>query len=482
MHQRLLIVAASWLISGCSLMYHEADDKTAQEAKAAFATTKPMWNLATERDQVLAQQGERRALLVRGQQALRDQLLAATLNGTDEGGWGFLLKRVNEAMPARVVGSDCPAPSLLLRQVSEAQQNVHKYKLVIGLALGQAAPVEACAAQPAPAPELVQSNGNASAAYVDYQRYCKEVKRLNQCVNQIIPSADHQTLVEARDAADALDQAIAQAVEEYTRALKAAEATPTEPGAAARVASDLRTKLDSLGNKTLSGNTGNNPLLRHLNASATIAAIHQERALLDSYFDLLDGTGKPSAAVSQVRTSLVANLVNRSTEQHVPVMSLVLRSEQLGIENDAARARLAHARHAIDLMERKEQLLLRERAELDRVRLARDGATREHCTQRALAEALSADHGGCRRFAAEALEHYALAWTLGHTPAELIQNQLQDEQEMVTLEESETALKKTEQVTSTGLEVLTRAYQSGVKPEQVASLWQAFWISVIGVK
>lgn len=88
----------------------------------------------------------------------------------------------------------------------------------------------------------------------------------------------------------------------------------------------------------------------------------------------------------------------------------------------------------------------------------------------------------CSNLASRALLAFAASWTAGRLPATQADYRLIEQDELAALDESEAALQQSESVLKAIFAQIAKLNAAGIKPEDIAGLWQAAAATVIAIR
>lgn len=204
----------------------------------------------------------------------------------------------------------------------------------------------------------------------------------------------------------------------------------------------------------------------------------QVKSISDSIRELMSqvDTKYESSALKAV-VDLLGKLQGAQKAQVLPL--LLLHSEAVSGQLEAARAAAASARKQVAALKSRAEALQRAYSQLWLARLALvetgpDGSPKLRCEDvgsKTVAEAMAAAKSStCKQAVAEAMLHYANAWTLGFGPAHEAQLTYFGEVDAGALAQSAAALQGWERVLGVPIDQLVLYHSGGVKPEEVARL------------
>ncbi|WP_164091601.1 hypothetical protein [Comamonas thiooxydans] len=491
---------ATQSLTGCALLHRPDDDKTAQSASKSFDEAELGKMLGAERNALTKAQRERHELVKRSQFALRDATLAAVIGGTTpDSTWGALQNSVDLRMKYLLgsVPTSLPEncnPSLSSAQIDRDFANTKvllaadKVKQ-IALNLGETVPLS-CTKQPTPLAPNQMANISLNALVQAYDRACGDLTRKQACVSAHLANGElklAQSRIEtAENEHQRVKDEIAEATKAYKEALAVADDAKPTAGAAQNLANALQKRLDDI-NALAKKVDGVNDKATKVGFAelANLESLEQRKEILDSYIKALQGADPGAKDLPQHRTYLVANLVNRASEKPAPpTAGIVLQAELYRQQIANSQARLHRVDETLEALRARYAALAVELAELQKARLhlADAASSKGHCNQAvSLYESLSAGKG-CEIHVGGVLLAFNNAWTLGRMPAELADYRQIDVQEQIALDESEAGLMQTQTVLRASLDQIVKLNAAGIKPEEVAALWQALGITAIAIR
>ncbi|TXG99893.1 MAG: hypothetical protein E6R08_00230 [Nevskiaceae bacterium] len=496
-----IALAACQTMTGCALLHRPDDDKIAQSASKSFDEAALGKTLDAERDALSKTQQERQELVKRSQFALRDAMLASVIGGTTpDTTWGAF----KDAVSLRIrylQGSEKASlpdgcnPSLSVAQSDAGFDNT---KVLLAedkvkqsaLSAHETVPLS-CSKQPTQLTPSQASNFELKSLVQTYDRACDGLNRRKVCVSAHLSGGGEVKLAQTRiETADGERQRvkdqIAKATTAYQEALKTADAAKPTAGAAQQLAKALQDRLDDIGALAKKAADVNDKAAKLGFAElANLESLEQRKEIFESYIKALQGTDPGAKELAQHRTFLVANLVNRASEKPAPpTAGIVLQAELYRQQIANSQARMRRVDETLQALKARHASLVIELAELQKASayLAGAAGAQGGCNQTiAFYESFSAGKG-CEIHAGGALLAFNNAWTLGRMPAEQADYRQIDVQEQIALDESEAGLKQTQTVLRASLDQIVKLNAAGIKPENVAALWQALGITAIAVK
>lgn len=488
----VLILATQ--LTGCAYLYNAGNDKTAQEAKQAFAQVKLGGALEAERTTLIAQQAERQALVRRSQLALRDARLAAILNDDSNGGWAnltaYTANRLTElAGKARAAPRKNGDPKLSeLQRTLQSQLNASAAPMAdVQLVLAQSNSKLAlsCNKQPTVIPDALKNISNLKPLVESFDDECKSVVKAQAAIAAYTSAGMLGAIGRELTAIEAAKKDVSTQIDTqkqtYQALLAQADDAKPQAGAAEDLAIQLKAALDPLEKLVLKdGKIKGNAILKHVVDEATIESLQLKKAAIDRYIAAL--AGADTVGADSHRLALVSDLVNRvSGKPAPPVTGMLMQAEYYRLQIEGAQKRLARAEENIALLKRKQAYLLSELGNLESLNTLLDGA-KARCGKAALVAGIDGKDRECQRQASEALIQFSLAWTLGRTAAEQTDYLVIDQHELAVLDESETALKQTDAVYTAALDEVARRNAGGLKAEDISSFWQALGVTAIAIR
>ena len=488
-------------MSGCAYFYRADDDKAAQTAVKSFNDAALGKTLEAERGALVKTQQDRQNLVKRSQLALRDASLARIIGGTGtEYTWGALGEWTQKRVFA-IRGTDTAAPlpanceRLLNNAISDqhfaaTQTLLDADKIAVyGTNMSSAFKV-ACDAQPSQPPAGLIGDAVAIALARNFDRACERARVAVSCVKAHLGVGGALQAIEAQLDANAaerksVENQIKELDEKYRTDLAAADAAKPKDGDAKLLAAKLQQRLDdiaALADKASdtakkSGQAGFFEL-------AKLDAMEKKKAVLEGYIAAIEGKDAADASLGQHRAYLIANLVNRATDRPAPpTAGIVLQAELYRQQIAASQARIKRLDDTEMLIKVKRDYLTMELAYLEEAALHLEAAARPGACDigKSFNDAI-ARGDGCSITAASALLAFTSAWTLGRMPYEQTDYRLIDQDELTALDESESALRQSEGVIRLALDQVAKLNASGIKPEEIANLWQALGITAIAVR
>lgn len=474
-------------LPGCAYLHHPENDKLAQQAKAAFSEANIGAALDAERQALLKQQALRHELVRQSQLTLRDGRLAAIINKADAAGMGSSLqtlvsKRI-ETLQGAAVPRTAPGCAPQFKDVQAdhddalTKADFAADALRIVLAKNNAKAVLNCRLTPTVLP-LSHRAGTYLLLAQDYDNKCRAAAAQAACLKEFEGgeggelSALAATLDSIASEQAAVEQEAAASQARYEALLAEAAAAQPTPGQAQRMADRLQEALDRIASVTSkTGTLASDPVRAHLADVGKASALEAKKAVLDAYLKALGGKQPDDPSLAQHRLYLIANLVNRASDKAAPpTAGILMQAEYYRLQLGAVRARIARGQEAVQLLERKRTHWQNELRELLAAQTYLKGAPCGPVTT-----------SPCEHRLASALRAYATAWTLGRLPAEHIDYRLIDQNELAALDESQTALQQSDAVVKAALEQVASLHAAGLKPDQIANLWQALGLTAIAV-
>lgn len=474
-------------LSGCAYLHHPEHDKLAQQARAAFSEANIAAALDAERQSLLQQQALRHDLVRQSQLTLRDGRLAAIINKQDAAGMAASLQTLVNQRIGTLSGAPLPRTAQGCAPQFKDIQADHDNALTkadfaadalrIVLAKSNVKAVLNCRLTPTVLP-LSHRAGTYLLLAQDYDNKCRAAAVQAACLKQFEGGEGGQlsalaaTLDSIKGEQAAVEQEAAASQERYEVLLaEAAGAQPT-PGQAQQVADRLQEALDRIATVTSStGTLASDPVRAHLAHVGKASALEAKKALLDAYLKALGGKQPDDPSLAQHRLFLIANLVNRASDKAAPpTAGILMQAEYYRLQLAAVRARIARGKEAVQLLERKRTDWQNELREL----LAAQAYLND-------ASCGPASASPCEHRLASALRAFATSWTLGRLPAEHIDYRLIDQNELAALDEANTALQQSDAVVKAALEQVASLHAAGLKPDQIANLWQALGLTAIAV-
>lgn len=493
-------LAASQAMTGCALLHRPDDDKLAQSASKSFDEAALGKTLDAEREALTKTQLERQELVKRSQFALRDATLAVVIGGTrSDTTWGALKNEVALRMnflqgltPIELRPNCNPLLDVARTDMdfalTKTQLAADKVRLE-ALRLGETVPLS-CAKQPTPMTATQSANVVLKALVGAHDRACNDLTAQQACVKAHLQGGELKQVQGRIEAAEdeqrQVKERIAEATKSYKDALAAADSAKPTAGAAQALADSLQKQLDSIGELAKKAGGVNDKATKLGFAElAILESLEQRKAVLDTYIKALQGDDPGSKELAPHRAYLIANLINRASEKPAPpTAGIVLQAElyRQQIANSTARLRRVDDKFAA--LKARYSALTTELAELQKARgyLAGADAANGGCNQAvSFYESLSSGKG-CEIHAGGALLAFNNAWTLGRMPAEQAAYREIDVQEQMALDDSEAGLMQSQTVLRSSLDQIVKLHAAGIKPEDVAALWQALGITAIAVR
>jgi len=495
-------LVAGQSLTGCALLHRPDDDKIAQNASKSFDEAALGKTLEAERDALTKAQQERQELVKRSQFALRDAMLTVVIGGTKpETTWAALQNAVDLRMQYLLGTAPTSLPKNCNASLSIAQSDsdfantstLLAADKVKQMALNSSETVPlSCAKQPTPLTSSQSTNIGLNALVQAYDQACGDLASKQACVGAHLAGGEGelkraQSRIKAADSEhQQMKGQIAEATKTYKEALAMADSANPATGAAQDLANTLQKRLDDIGSLAKKVDGVNDKAVKvGFSELANLESLEQRKEILESYIKALEGTPPGAKDLPQHRTYLVANLVNRASEKPVPpTAGIVLQAELYRQQVANSQARMRRVDERLEALRARHAALAVELQELQKARahLANAASAKGGCNQTvALYESLSAGKG-CEIHAGGALLAFNNAWTLGRMPAELAEYRQIDVQEQIALDESEAGLMQTQTVLRASLDQIVKLNAAGIKPEEVAALWQALGITAIAVR
>ncbi len=474
-------------VPGCAYLHHPENDKLAQQAMAAFSDANIATALDAERQSLLKQQALRHELVRQSQLTLRDGRLAAIINNGDAASMAASLQTLVNKRIETLSGASVPRTAQgCAPQFKDVQADYDNAltkadfaadALRIVLAKSNVKAVLNCRLTPTVLP-LSHRAGTYLLLAQDYDNKCRAAAVQAACLKEFEGgeggelSALAATLDSIKDEQAAVEQDAAASLVRYEALLAEAAAAQPTPGQAQQVADRLQEALDRIATVTSStGTLASDPVRAHLVDVGKASALEAKKALLDAYLKALGGKQPDDPSLAQHRLFLIANLVNRASAKAAPpTAGILMQADYYRLQLAAVRSRIARGKEAVQLLERKRTHWQSELSELLVAQAYLKGAP---CSP--------ASASPCEHRFASALRSFATSWTLGRLPAEHIDYRLIDQNELAALDESRTALQQSDAVVKTALEQVASLHAAGLKPDQIANLWQALGLTAIAV-
>lgn len=492
-----ITLAAGQALTGCALLYRPEDDKLALSASKSLDEAQLDKALDAEREALTKTQRERSDLVKRSEFARRDAMLALVIGGTTpDTTWGVLQDSVDLRMTyLKGAGRATLPPNCNpLLGSARADYDFSRTKTLLeadnvkleAQHAGETVPLS-CSSQPTKLTSQQAANNLLGQLVMDYDRACTREIALQACVGAHMSGGELGQLQTRIDVAaterKTLEDDIANATKAFKDALALADAAKPTAGTALNLASVLEQKLndiEALGNKAGALNSAANKL--GFSELASLASLEQRKEIVESYIKALQGTDPGAKSLSQHRTYLVANLVNRVTEKPAPpTAGIVLQAELYRQQIASSQARLRRVSERIEALRSRHTSLAVELSELQKAKAYLDASTTGRCRAVSLYESFLAGKG-CEIYAGGALIAFNNAWTLGRMPAELAYYREIDVHEQLALDDSAGNLTQTQTVLRASLDQIVKLNAAGIKPEDIAALWQALGITAIAVR
>lgn len=488
------------VIALCSMMgcvgthlYRQTDDQSAQAAYKAFVDSDLKNSLAAERTS-LADFAKREQNVVRRDQiSLRDRNLVAILAASDEKtSWDYFEGEIAKRLKI-LLGEPSTLPSTIGQQFETALKGMadahakfdparQTYLLASKGKIALKCPVPSGQRPSVEEPVLqiaIQSFDSLC------NQYLTEKKKIDDLAGttSILGKANQQ-IHQIAEERGALEVSLAGAKSNYKNALTQIQQTSqTESGALESAAKSLKEKLDKLYQPLeKSSALAADRILSHLELVGAIEKLKSEKVAID---DLLTALAQPEQESVRPALTVAAALSSFekaiTTEKYPQVSSLLLQSEHLRLEVQALQRKVDRAEERVSLLQLKRSALIDEVVFLAQAQKAL-ATSRGVCKRNQnLYDDYRAGGQNCKALIADALVGYSNSQTLGRARQELIDYQLLAQRHESLLDESETALAQTDNLIRVPLAQLSKLYASGIKPEDLANLIQAFGFSAIAI-
>lgn len=490
-------LVAGQALTGCALLYRPEDDKLAQSASKSLDEAQLGKALDAEREALGKAQRERHDIVKRSEFARRDAMLALVIGGTKvDTTWVALEEAVGLRMTYLNGGGKVllPANCNPLLSIARTDYDFSRTRTFLesdnvklaAQSAGETVPLS-CSSLPTKLTPRQAANPLLGPIVKGYDLACTSEKALQACVSAHMAGGELERVYSRIGVADkereTLESDIVKATKVFKDALAVADAAKPAAGAAQNLASFLEQKLDdieALGTKPGAVNSVTNKL--GFSELAILASLEQRKGVVESYITALQGIDPGEKDISQHRTYLVANLVNRVTGKPAPpTAGLVLQAELYRQQIANTQARLRRANESLDTLRSRHASLVVELSELQKAKAYLDASTKGNCRMVSLYESFLAGKG-CEIFAGGALFAFNNAWTLGRMPAELADYRWIDVHEQLALDESVGNLTQTQTILRASLDQIVKLNAAGIKPEEIAALWQALGITAIAVR
>lgn len=489
-------VALLSTLQGCAALYNPDRDKAAQAAQQAFSDAAIGQAMQDERKVLLANQAERQALVKRQELALRDATLALVIDGTTPAYTWDMLRTETENRLAALRGAVKPQAQGCHPLAKDARQYLvaETEKAALGAAQVYLATIDSeqamslsCQAIPSALPQ--GASPVVAALLQGYDEQCAVVNKATACLASLEGSggtlgAISAQIRQAQEVKATYGADIAKTKKVLAKLIAEADSAKGGLGAAASFATGVEAQLAKLESIKPGKAKGSNPLLARLADEGRLASLEQKRALLEQYLAALNGADNADATPALHRTRLIADLVNHSTATTAPpTAGILMQAEFFRQQIDTAKVRNARADAIMHIAEGKRAALSAELDYLMQAQAHLKEAARHCDLAKPYFNSIARGSGSpCSNLASRALLAFAASWTAGRLPATQADYRLIEQDELAALDESEAALQQSESVLKTIFAQIAKLNAAGIKPEDIAGLWQAAAATVIAIR
>jgi hypothetical protein len=286
-----------------------------------------------------------------------------------------------------------------------------------------------------------------------------------------------------------IEDNLQQAKQRYDAALKTLKDKPAGDASATADVKKALEDLEKLPSDASLKKISANPVLEHLVDEGKVAQLEKKRELVRGLLTALD-TGKPpeSASDDQKNAAAIGALWHAIGDQPPPPMTgLLMESEFLRQESNGLQMQVNRAKQQIQLKQAKLASMQDEVGFLLHAEKAKQAYTDmgSRCPSakgQSMYEAWGKASMTCRNLIAQRLISVLNAMTFGEAQQELIDYQLIAQGHDAALDSSEVAINQVDSLIRLPMTQLSKAYGSGITPQQLGNLINALGLGAIAVR
>ncbi|MGJ7538577.1 hypothetical protein [Variovorax sp. ZT5P30] len=482
--------ATMWMVvlSGCSgvRLYRAGEDDVAKKAVTAIADADLKNALVPERVALKEFAKTEQEAVQRDQLARRDSRLVAWLSATSKDySWTSMQEHVTRRIDT-LVGSAgdslrIEANVRLARESLDFLELEQQTYLAASKGMLLKCPTPSTQ-RPAPGTELATS-------FRTFDNACKKHTTAIADLATAFASGGGELSRLAREiqeikiAREDIAKAVTKAKQEYATALAATKA-PSAGSDTSRALADLKAKFDKLGELPNAGKFSGDAVLSRLADAGALEQLKEKLRLIRELIASINGTkGAESQTATQKRAAAVGALLGAlTTEPAPPLTALLLQAEFLRQEAAGLELRIARADQKVELLGAKQASMQGELLFLNDVNKSLDQFSKQCPKVASLYESYRRANSNCKLLLARALAGYMNAATFGQTQQELLDYQLIALGHEIALDDSEVAFGQADSLIRLPVNQLSKAYGSGIKPEEIGNLVNAIGLGAIAVR
>lgn len=481
------------VLCGCAdlRLYNAGQDEIAKKAAAAVNEAEISKSLASEREAMLTLTKSEQDAVRRDQLGRRDRRLIAWLSATDQKhSWdsldSYVSKRIqdltgtsNTDLIKRIDGN-----SAVLKTSRETFDREAKNLLNVTGGVELNCPIQESQQYPND-PEKRAILGLAYSA-CKIMLEAQQNLAINNAAGGLMKTLSDE-LKEISEGQQKIEDNLKHAKQRYDAALKTLKANPGDASATAGVKAALE-YLEKLPSEESLKKISADPVLKRLVDEGKIAQLEKKRELVRGLLTALD-TGKPpeSSSDDQKNAAAIGALWHAIGDQPPPPMiGLLMQSEFLRQERNGLQMQVNRAKQQIQLKQAKLASMQDEvsfilRAEKAKQAYADMGSRCPSTNGQSMYEAWEKASMSCRNLIAQRLISVLNAMTFGEAQQELIDYQLIAQGHDAALDSSEVAINQVESMIQVPMTQLSKAYGSGITPQQLGNLINALGLGAIAV-
>lgn len=498
----VIAIALFLSLTACTHLYRAEDDQQAKAALKAVQDSDLRQSLVPERAALADRAKRKQEVVKRDQLAMRDLELALYLGGSSEKYTSKIFKENINKRLSTLIGTSDQSENVDLAQkleterigIMKSRSDVELERDKYELGTGSRNTLQCPPVGDIPEPESSHKmHSKLFGAFKDvceaYQKDLADEKKAAKPKSALF--ALNQKLSDIEAEKSRITKEIDTYKKQYDEELKAVKKKQSrEPGVVAKEAEYLQSKLKKLDNVATakSSELAKNPVLAKLVDEAKVEKLtRQKQAIYDLLASLQSEQPGADAPSYQVRAYLIADIVNKVTGgQALEASDLMLQAELYRLQADAAQRRVTKANERVTLLHKKRGAMQDEILFLNEARRSMDAAkcitpVAPSTQARSLMAAYMGKDPDCKISVAKALIAYSNALTLGRLEQELADYQIIAQDEDIVIDDAENALAQHESVMRIAVQQLAKYYASGIRPEEIANLVQAFGLGAIAL-
>ena len=490
----LLAMLVATALCGCAdlRLYNAGQDEIAKKATAAVKETELGKSLAPEREAMAALAKSEQDAVRRDQIGRRDRRLIAWLSASDQKySWDSLDDYVGKRIQALTGTSNTDLIKRIDGNAAVLKTSRETFDREANSVLNETGGVEL----KCPIPESQKYPNDREKQLILGRAYnaCKNLLEAQQNLAIAVAAGGQMKalsdeLKQIGGDQKKIEDNLQQAKQRYDAALKTLKDKPAGDASATAGVKKALEDLEKLPSDASLEKISANPVLKHLVDEGKIAQLEKKRELVRGLLTALD-TGKPpeSASDDQKNAAAIGALWHAIGDQPPPPMTgLLMESEFLRQESNGLQMQVNRAKQQIQLKQAKlasmrDEVSFLVNAEKAKRAYADMGSQCPFAKGQSMYEAWGKASMSCRHLIAQRLISVLNAMTFGEAQQEQLDYQLIALGHDAALDSSEVAINQVDTLIRLPMTQLSKAYGSGITPQQLGNLINALGLGAIAV-